>query len=226
MKLGLLPAALLVAACAASSPPQPAVPEAPAAPPHVANEGPTVSGQNDLATMMAFFVGNWDPKPGEQPMRLRVSEFWKGSSVRWLYLEWVRLADESRPTRRLVFRVSEDGFEKMTTTVHRLPGDPQRFTGEWRKAEPFAALKPSDFRVIEGCRLKTQRSMIAHFVMVTDGNRCPGDVPGVPFMRFEFSITSSELDLLEQPRDASGNVPKKYEGADPYHYGRMSQVPK
>lgn len=176
--------------------------------------------------MTAFFAGNWDPKPGQPPVRLRVAEFWKGSPVRWLYLEWVRLDNEAKPVRQLVWRVAEDGPGMMTTTVHRLPGDASRFAGEWRKAEPFAALQPADLREVPGCRLKTQRSMIAHFVAVTDGNRCPGDIAGEPFMRFEFSITSSELDLLEQPRDAAGNVPKKHEGADPFHFGRMSQVPK
>jgi hypothetical protein len=222
MRISLVAASLLVAACA--TPPEPA--PAPASPPRVAREGPTPGGQNDLATMMAFFVGNWDAKPGEKPMRLRVVEFWKGSPVRWLYLEWVLPGDESRPLRQLVWRVAEDGFEAMTTTVYRLPGDASRFTGEWKKPEPFATLKPADLREVEGCRMAGQRSMIAHFVVVTEGNRCPGDAPGVPFMRFEFSITSSELDLLEQPRDAAGNVPKKYEGADPFHLGRMSQVPK
>ena len=140
MKLGLLPLAVLLAACAANEPSQPPAPQVPPAPPHVAREGPTTAGQNDLATMMAFFVGNWDPKPGEQPMRLRVVEFWKGSPVRWLYLEWVRLADESRPTRQLVFRVAEDGDEKMTTTVHRLPGD-QNQQKHFYHLQSFAAYK-------------------------------------------------------------------------------------
>ena len=174
--------------------------------------------------MMAFFVGNWDPKPGEPPVRLRVAEFWKGSPVRWAYLEWVRLTDESKPTRQLVLRIAEDGPDKMTATVHRLP-DAARFAGEWKKAEPFATLKPADLREVAGCRLKALRSMIAHFVAVTEGNHCPGDMAGAPNMRFEFSLTSSELDLLEQPRDAAGNVPPKSR-LEPFKLGRMSPVPK
>ena len=182
-----------------------------------------MDGQRDLLVFASFFSGNWDPKPGELPMRLRVVEFWPGSTVRWLYLEWVKLADESRPTRQLVFRVAEDG-ERMTTTVHRLPGDAARFAGEWRRAKPFESLRPGELRMIEGCRLLTTRTMLAHFTAVTEGNRCPGDIPGAPFMRFEFSFSSSELSLLEQPRDAEGKVPKSR--LEPFQFGRMSQVPR
>jgi hypothetical protein len=225
VRLRLLPLAALLAACAATQPPPPRAPEAASAPPRVANEGPTFEGQRDLTTMMSFFTGNWDAKPGEPPMHLRVAEFWKGSPVRWLYLEWFRPGEESQPRRQLVFRIAEDGPERMTTTVHRLPDDASRFAGEWRKPQPFAALSPADLRVVGDCRLKTLRAMIAHFVLVTEGNRCPGDLPGAPFMRFEFSLTSSDLDLLEQPRDAAGRVPPGSRLL-PFRYARMSRVPK
>jgi hypothetical protein len=203
--------AFLLAACAAQ-------------PQRPVREGPTHDGQRDLTTLMSFFTGNWDAKPGEPPMRLRVVEFWKGSNVRWAYLEWVRPDDEAKPTRQLVLRIAEDGEERMTATVHRLAGDATRFAGEWRKPEPFATLRPSDLRANEECRLGVVRAMIAHFTLTTDGRKCPGDLPEGPFMRFEFSLSSSELELLEQPRDAAGNVPKSR--LEPFKYGRMSREPR
>ena len=144
--------------------------------------------------------------------------------MRWFYLEWVPMADESRPTRQLVFRVAEDGDDLMTTTVHRL-AEPARFAGEWRRPNPFASIGPAGLKRVEGCRLKTLRVMTAHFSAITEGNACPGDLPGVPSMRFEFSIASSEMSLLEQPRDAKGNVPEKSR-LEPYQFGRMSREPK
>lgn len=207
--------ALVVASTAAG-----AAPPAPASPVGI----PTRAGQNDLTVLASFLTGNWDPKPGEPPVRLRVAEFWKGSPVRWFYLEWVSMADEAKPTRQLVLRAAENGEEKMAATVHRLPGDPARFAGEWRKDEPFASIKPADLREVDGCRLAVKRMMTAHFTAVTEGKRCPGDLPQGPFMRFEFSLASSELALLEQPRDADGNVPKSR--LKPFQFGRMSRAPK
>jgi hypothetical protein len=217
-------AASLLVACASVPPPSPA-PAAPIEPPRAAREGPTPKGQRDLEVLVSFFTGTWDSKPGEPPMRLRVAPFRKGAPVRWLYLEWVRPSEEGKPVRQLVLRVAEDGEDLMTATVHRLPGDASRFAEEWRKPEPLSGVPIEELRAVAGCRLRVVRAMTAHFTLVTEGNRCPGDVPGSPAMRFEFSLTSSELDLLEQPRDAAGNVPPKSR-LEPYRYGRSSRVPR
>jgi hypothetical protein len=113
-------AVLLLSACAGPEPIK-------------AEEGPTYKGQRDLDALISFFSGTWDPLPGGPRVRLRVAEFWHGSPVRWLYLEWVDMANEAVPTHHLVLRLAEhDG--KLTSTSRRLPGDPARFAGEWRKA--------------------------------------------------------------------------------------------
>lgn len=203
---------LLLAACAA--------PET-----RKAQEGPAYHGQRDLEALVSFFTGNWDARAGEPPVRLRVAEFWRGSQVRWLYLEWVDLPIESRPRRQMVLRLAEGGEDHlMSSTAYRLPGDPARFAGAWRNPDSLAALKPRDLDEIAGCRLRTMRAMAAHFTIVTEGNKCPSGRPEFPFIRYEFSITSSELELLEQPRDAAGNVPPSR--LEPYRFGRMSREPK
>ena len=225
LPLASIVAAALLAACAsAPAPPAPAAAVA-VDPPRVAKEGPTPKGQRDLDVLVSFFTGTWDSKPGEPPMRLRVAPFRNGAAVRWLYLEWTRPDEEARPVRQFVLRVAEDGEDLLTATLHRLPGDAARFAGEWRKAEPLSAVPAEALRGVPGCRLRAVRAMTAHFTLVTEGNRCPGDVPGSPYMRFEFSLTSSELDLLEQPRDAAGNVPPKSR-LEPYRYGRSSRLPR
>lgn len=180
-------------------------------------------GQRDLTALVSFFEGNWDAD--ETRTRMRVVEFWKGSGVRWLYFEWVSLSDESKPLRQVVMRMGEDGNGNMSATMHRLPGSAARFAGEWKKPAPFAAFEPADLREIPGCRMKAQRTMAAHFLVMTEGNKCPGDIAGVPAVRYEFSLASSELDLLEQPRDAAGEVPPGSR-REPYQYKRMSREPK
>jgi hypothetical protein len=215
----LIAASLLLAACAA--PPQGQL-GSPASPAHAAQEGPTQPGQRDLEVLASFFTGNWDSVPADPPVRLRVAEFWSPSPVRWFYLEWTRRG-ESTPTRQLAMRVAEDGYQKMTATLHRIP-DAARHTGEWRQAKPFAELRPADLPEMPECRLKVLRTLTAHFILATEGVRCPGDLPSVPYMRFEFSLASSELELLEQPRNAAGNVPAKSR-LDPFQFARMAREP-
>ena len=219
MRGPILIAAAVLAGCAAH-PPQ----STPPAPQRVARETPTIKGQRDLEVLAYFLTGTWDSKPGEAPRRLRVAEFWKGQPVRWFYLEWSRPGADAKPTRQLVFRVAEDGDGKLTTSWHRL-AEPSRHAGEWRKAEPFAGSKPADLIPVEECRLATVRTMTAAYTLVTEGKRCPGDLAGAPFMRFEFLVTSSDMDILEQPRDASGNVPPD-SNLEPYHFAHMSLEPR
>ena len=214
----LIALSVLLAACAAP----PAQPISAGVPAHRAQEGPTQAGQRDLEVLASFLTGNWDSVPADPPMRLRVAEFWSPAPVRWFYLEWTRRG-ESAPTRQLAMRVAEDGYQKMTATLHRIP-DPARHVGEWRQAKPFAELRPADLPEIPECRLKVRRTMTAHFILVNEGVRCPGDLPGVPYMRFEFSITSSDLDVLEQPRDSAGNVTPN-SSLEPLHLARMSREP-
>jgi len=211
----LVPAFFLLSCATPADPPQAVAPPLPEA-------VSTPQGQRDLEVLFSFLTGTWDARPKDPPMRMRVVEFWTGGPVRWLYLEWVRPGDEAKPRRQLAFRFAERSDGKFTVTVHRLPGDPGRFVGEWRKPRPFEALRPADMAEIAGCRIDAYGTMTAHFVAITQGARCPGDLPGVPYMRFEFSITSSDLELLEQPRDAAGNVPPKSR-LEPFGYRRMSR---
>src|SRR5688572_6251346 len=207
MRNALLALSILLAACAAPAP------QAPVS---------TPAGQRDLDTLVSFFTGNWDSKPRDPPMRLRVAEFWKGGAARWFYLEWTR-PGEARPARQLVLRIAESIDKNMTGALYRLP-DPPRHAGEWARPEPFAGMRPDDLRLVEDCRMRVVRTMTAAFTLVTDGTRCPGDIAGAPYMRYEFSLTSSDLDVLEQPRDSSGMVPPESR-LEPFHFARMSREP-
>ena len=222
MKALVATALAVLAACAT---PRSVAPTPVSAPPLTAPPVSTFAGQRDLDALASFFTGTWDSRPGALPMRLRVASFWPGSPVRWFYLEWVDPGAEAPPRRQVVLRVAEAANGALSATLHRLPGEASRHAGEWREARPFAGLSPADLPHDEACRLKVARAMTAHFTLVTAGTRCPGDIPGAPYMRFEFSLTSSELEVLEQPRDAAGNVPPRSR-LNPYYFGRSSRDPR
>jgi hypothetical protein len=196
----------LVASCASAPPPATS----------------TVKGQRELEILVSFLTGNWDTRPEEPPMRMRVAQFWPGSPARWFYFEWTK-PGSTAPTRQFALRVSEMGEGHFRGDVYRLP-EPSRYAGEWSKAQPFATLKPEDLRLVDDCRMRVVHTLTAHFTLGTEGNRCPGDIPGSPYMRFEYSLASSELELLEQPRDAAGNVAANSR-LEPFKYLRMAREP-
>lgn len=187
-----------------------------------AQDASTPNGQRDLDVLVAFFTGNWDPRPDGPPVRLRVAEFWKGSAVRWLYLEWTPMVGEGKPLRQFVMRVREDG-PRMSASLHRLPGDPARLAGEWGKKKPFEQLAPADLREIEHCRLDATRTMIAQFTLATAGRKCPGELPEMPFMRYDISLGSSQLLVIEQHLDREGKLVSE---RAPVELDRASRVPK
>jgi hypothetical protein len=205
MRTSLVAVSILLAACA-SAPPPPAS---------------TSKGQGSLDILVSLFTGNWDTRPHEPPMRMRVAEFWKGSPARWFYLEWTR-PGQPVPTRQFALRVSERS-ELGRFDVYRLP-EATRYAGEWSKPEPFAALKPEDLHLVDECRMSVVHTLTAHFTLATEGTRCPADIPGSPYMRLEYSLASSELELLEQPRDSAGNVAAGSR-LEPFKYLRMSREP-
>jgi hypothetical protein len=214
-------ACLLLAGCAA--PPPPAAQAA--GPPQAGPESPTRAGQASLELLASFFTGRWESAPADPPRVLRVSEFWKGGLERWFYLEWTR-PGEAQPLRQHVLRVAEQREPgRLAVTAHRLPGDALRFAGEWRKERPFEGLGPRDMPAIEACLLQGLRSMDALFEMATVGARCPGDLPGVPHVRYELTLTSADLGFVEKPIDAAGNVPKGSR-LEPYVYRRMAREPR
>lgn len=203
----------LIAACAA---PERATPE----------EGPTPHGQNELKMFVAFLQGTWDalPKAGQGPMRLRMVEFWRGKpNDHWIYAEYVDPADESRPVRSRIYRFSERA-RKLYGTVYRVPGEPGRHAGEWRKAKPFDGLSPRDFEPFPGCRLMFQRQQEALFAGGTEGKTCRGDRPGVAYERSEFFMSSATLRNLEQGYDPAGRVVAGEAG--PWDFRKMSPVPR
>jgi hypothetical protein len=164
---------LILSACAAAPPPE------------VFN--PTPLGQRELALIMSFMSGTYDsiaqdkgPGPGT---RMRIAPFWKEREKQgeyWLYVEHTKVESDAKPFRQRIYRFTESSAA-FTGAVYKLPGPPERFVGEWRKAAPFAEYRPAQLREYEGCRLKVgQMTML--FLGAHRGEKLPrgaGLAPGV-----------------------------------------------
>lgn len=187
----LLAACLLLAACAAPSPP-------------ATRPEPTAAGQRALAILVSLMEGTWESRPDTPPIRLRVVEFWKGKTdARWVYLEWVNPGHEGKPVRQRIFRIWEGGGRIVAESFLPPGRDPLVHAGEWRKPAPFASASPDQLRPLPGCDLDFENKHDFLFGGGTRAPSCRGDRrEGAE--RSEFQFASSEANNLEQAFDAQG----------------------
>lgn len=215
MKKALAAALLLLVGACASAPP-----------PEVFH--PTPQGQRELALIMSFMSGTYDsiaqdkgPGPGT---RMRIAPFWKERVKQgeyWLYVEHTKVESDTKPFRQRIYRFTESGGA-FTGAVYALPGPPDRFAGEWRKAAPFAEYQPAQLREYEGCRLKVgQMTMI--FWARTEGKNCRAELNAYQEYT-EMLVASNGMKDGEQAYDASGKLVAGEAGV--WDFRRTSREPK
>ena len=186
-----------------------------------------VRAQRSLELLSYYLVGTWDTvvQPANQgdstPMRLRIARLWpERSGEYWFYAEYVDPSDERRLLRQRIFRfVREEST--LRALMYRLPGDPARYAGEWRKERPFASLDPASLTESQGCRSLWQPQLETYFAGGTEGTACHGDGPQAVNEHSEFYLGSTSMRSWIQGLDSAG---KQVEGpTGPSEFRKTSQ---
>jgi hypothetical protein len=155
---------------------------------------------------------------------MRIAPFWKEREKQgeyWLYVEHTKVANDTKPFRQRIYRFTESAGA-FTGAVYALPGSPERFVGEWRKAAPFAEYQPGQLREYEGCRLKVgQMTMI--FWARTEGKACRAEL-GAYQEYTEMLVASNGMKDGEQAYDASGKLIAGEAGV--WDFRRTSREPR
>ena len=197
MKQLVLAAALVLAACA--------TPE-----PKVAAPKPSVEDMRMLAVGTAFMAGTFNSiaqerGPGEGT-RMRIVPVWpereKSDGEIWFYMEMARVADEARPFRQRLWRMSVLRH-KFRIDEYAVPGNPKDFVGEWRKPKPFADYRPEQLREYPGCAMEIGL-MLSMTWAHTIGTSCKGDDPNVAYERTDLFASTAGMKLGTFGYDASG----------------------
>jgi CpeT protein len=174
-------------------------------------ETATYRGQREVELLASFLAGTWKSAPDlvdkidATPTSLRQVRIWperKGEF--WIYAEYARPDDEARPFRQRVYRIGEGGG-KIRAIVYRLPGDPLRFAGEWRKALAFEGLSPADLIERKGCRIEFYYlEPLITFEGKTIGLECAPDAPGAAYDIVDYYLSSASLRTWERGFDPAG----------------------
>ena len=170
----------------------------------------TPDGTRDLIVLESFLMGDWtnalQAKENKEfaEVRLRQVPIWTSrAGEHWMYAEQAFPGKEDRPYRQRVYRIVARKGD-LLRLEYTLPGDPARFAGEWKKAQPLAALRPEDLELRKGCTVKLQRQMEIFFNGGTQGRDCASDLEGAAYATSEISLTSSTLKTLDRGFDPEG----------------------
>jgi CpeT protein len=174
-------------------------------------EAATYRGQREVELLASFLSGTWKSAPDlvdkidATPTSLRQVRIWtERKSEFWIYAEYARPDDEAHPFRQRVYRIGEGGG-KIRAIVYRLPGDPLRYAGEWRKAPAFNGLSPSDLIERKGCRVEfNYLEPLITFEGKTIGLECVPDAIGAAYDIVDYYLSSASLRTWERGFDPAG----------------------
>ncbi len=217
---------ILLAACAA--PPEPPPPTAAAQVPRT-KPRPVTARERELAVIMSFMSGTFDSIAQEKGpgvgTRMRIAPMWierQQAGEYWLYVEHARIASDPKPFRQRIYRFTQSEG-KFSADVFALPGDPDKFAGEWRKPKPFEGVTPEQLREYAGCRLE-----VGHMTMMfwarTQGKACRAENAAAAHEFSEMLVSSVGMKNGEQAYDPAGRLIAGEAGV--WDFRRMSREPR
>jgi CpeT/CpcT family (DUF1001) len=209
---------LLVGACASNPPAQPREVSA-----------PTEEGQAYMSLLVRYLTGTFETVPQQATVgdstviKLREGRIWTDRPGEyWMYAEYSRPGEDQRPFVQRIYGFTEANGV-ITARVYRLPGDPAKFVGEWRKDKPFAGYSPRDLKEREGCRI----DFVSQMVVFNGGRKsgtCRSELPVAGFEHAEFYVSSSSVRTWEPVRDAAGKQVAGLTG--PSDFRKILQIPQ
>lgn len=131
---------------------------------------------------------------------------------RWLYVEQAVASAADRPYRQRVYRVvplvytDVNGVAQIgiRSEVWELPGDPLRFAGAWRSADPLADIGPESLAMKEGCEVVLFRGVDGVWRGSTLGDGCVSTRQGAAYTTSLVEVDASGLRTLDRGFDAKG----------------------
>lgn len=142
---------------------------------------------------------------------LRMKRIWTDrADGPWLYVEQARADLLERPYRQRIYRLSRTGERTFRSDVYTLPEPVSRFVGcasdDARAREVFAALAPSDLRLLEGCAVDLRWDPSAGaFVGGTAGTGCASTREGAAYTTSQIRLEPGVLTSWDRGFDAAGN---------------------
>lgn len=141
----------------------------------------------------------------------------------WLYVEQAMASAADKPYRQRVYQLVDGASAGTDSRVYEIPGDPLRYAGAWRQAQPLEDLEPALLEPREGCTVSLSRSADGSFVGATAKGTCATDYQGATYTMSDVTLSADELRTWDRGYDAKG-AQVWGSTAGPYEFRRSSSV--
>lgn len=187
-------------------------------------------GPNGLDLLASRMTGTYSSArqaaadPAYFEISLVMTPIWQdrpGADERWLYVEQAMASALAKPYRQRIYRLTQVGPRTFKSDVYTLPGNPLDYAGAWRDPSRFAALKPSDLTLRDGCSILLDYDGDA-FRGGTEGTKCPSDLRGAAYATSQATIKPDRMISWDRGFDAQG---KQVWGAEAGGYVFMRVEP-
>ncbi|MGQ0628540.1 MAG: chromophore lyase CpcT/CpeT [Phycisphaerales bacterium] len=169
------------------------------------------SPQTPSERLAIFMAGSYSTAeqaaadPEYRVILLQMKRIWRErADGPWLYVEQAMAEQADKPYRQRIYRLVDLGDGRLRSDVYTLPGDPLRFAGEWKRANPLPDILPDALVLRDGCSLTLVESPTGEFVGATDGRACPSELRGASYATSEATITPLGMVSWDRGFDAAG----------------------
>ena len=119
----------------------------------------------------------------------------------WLYVEQAAEGYLDKPYRQRVYRLKELANGQFESEVYSFD-EPLKFAGDWKKAEPLAALGPKDLKIRKGCSVYlTWQAASESYTGSTDAKKCQSNLRGASYATSIVSVYAHSIVSWDQGFD-------------------------
>jgi CpeT/CpcT family (DUF1001) len=137
-------------------------------------------------------------------IELRVVPVWPTrNDGPWLYVEQADAKTPDKPYRQRVYRLELKGGQHLSY-IYEFKGDPLLHAGQWKQAQPLAALSPADLTLKDGCEVVMTRRADASYAGATRDKACPSVLRGARYGASRVTLDAKLLESWDQGFDEAG----------------------
>lgn len=167
------------------------------------------SNDSDLQNLKKMMTGTFTS--GAQAARdtnyyditLHMYPIWENQSEIRLYVEQTVTAMPDKPYRQRIYRLEQTDKTTFTSFVYTFE-DPKPFVGAWKDKSAFAAMRPSDVRLKEGCEVVLEKQSNGTFSGKTGAKSCPSSLRGAAYATSEVTVLPGKIVSWDQGWNAAG----------------------
>ena len=143
--------------------------------------------------------------PDSPRLKLHQCAIWTSEmNALWVYSEEIAANSGYKPTRQVIFKITDDLNGGLLLQTYALSGNASRFAGSWRDPDSFKTMAPFELSLLGSCGLHLKKTLKGSISGGTRGTDCSSTQAGASYQTEELTLGSLEIRSWRRGYDASG----------------------